>query len=464
MNSVLPQRSRNESEKLWIESESIRLILKARRGTNGLAALAMLLFAVMVYQHINGWYILAWLFASVAILGTRIAIKAHGVKHLAHANLATKSAFVDRYSVIWALNALTWGISGWTLYSDIPIQNLYICLTILNIAGFAAVHNLTPHRKIARQFINVLIGVQIVGALWQIAFVNRFNSPQIQYAHLVGLVIFWIVFRVLDNRFYSSFRRDLVLQFRNNQLIESLSRKTEQLEQEKQVVLSANETIKRFYSSAAHDIRQPVYALNVYSDLIREDPEQTLKLVPKIIASCRAINALFHSLFDFEKIHSGNINISLQTVDLAQVFADIKKHYQPLAAAKNIELRIRPASGFLETDPALLKGILYHLVSNAIKYTNHGGVLVVMRKTTDSISFEVWDTGIGIDPKLQAHVFNEFFKVNEQSSADEGFGLGLSVVKRLAAYVEGSSVSLRSKIGRGSVFKFSVPRSVYTKP
>ena len=246
-------------------------------------------------------------------------------------------------------------------------------------------------------------------------------------------------------------------------LIKDLNQQAELLENEKKVALNANETIKRFYSSAAHDIRQPVYALNVYADLITDDPVQTLKLLPKIKASCHAINALFHSLFDFEKIHSGQINIALETVDLTAMFDELRIHFQPLANVKKINLRVIPASGRLQSDHALIKGILSQLLSNAIKYTNQGGVLLAARKTQQSISLEVWDTGIGIDELHQKHVIDEFFKVNEQSSADEGFGLGLSVVKRLAAFVEGSSVTLQSRVGRGSVFKFRVPLKAYTR-
>ncbi len=461
MNSVPSNKFRNESELRWVESESIRLILQERRGTNGLAVMGMLLVVSMLYMHVNIWIVLTWLLLSAGALLAHIIIKAFGRKQLAQAGLEVKSAYILKFSVFWALTAFIWGSSDWLVNLDIPVQNQYVCLMVLNIVGFAAVHNLTPHRKIASQFINVLMGTQIVGVMWKIGFVHHFNSPEIQYVHLIVLIVFWIVLRVLDNRFYYSFKRDVILQHRNNELIKSLRRKTEQLEHEKQVALNANETIKRFYSSAAHDIRQPVYALNVYADLVSDDPTQTLTMVPKIKAACKAINALFHSLFDFEKIHAGQISVSLQSIDLANVFEDVKKNYQPLAHAKNIELRVLPTSGFLQSDPALLKGILYHLVSNAIKYTNHGGVLLTMRKNEHSISFEVWDTGIGIDPMQQTHVFKEFFKVNEQSSADEGFGLGLSVVKRLAAFVEGSSVTLQSRVGRGSVFKFRVPLSAY---
>lgn len=461
MRSTPPTAHRKTNESRWIESESIRLLMQSRRGGTGIAALAMLLMAVQVYEYVNPWLVLAWVAASWSILVARYRLKLMFLKQFDTAKRAAKLAFIERSGLFWSANAFTWGVSGWLFFADIPIQNQYICVTILNIVGFVAVHNLSAHRKTSRQFINVLVGTQMVGALWHIGVTEQFESPPIQYIHLISLAVSWVFFRVLDNRFYGSFHRNLSLEYRNTNLIKSLSRQTERLEHEKRVVMNANETIKRFYSSAAHDIRQPVYALNVYSDLVTDDPSQALKLMPKIKASCHAINALFHSLFDFEKIHAGQVTVSLETVDLDLLFADLQAHFLPLAAAKQLDFRIKTFRGRLQSDPALIKGILSHLIANAIKYTHQGGLLVAARKTAHSVSFEVWDTGIGIDHLHQAHVFDEFFKVNEQSSADEGFGLGLSVVKRLAALVEGSSVTLQSRSGRGSVFKFRVPLAAY---
>lgn len=460
--SIKPSPAISSSEALWIESESIRILMQSRRGTTGIAVLAMLLMAVVWHGAVSDWLVTAWLLISLLILAGRTNLKSSFEQQIASAPHSKKVAFIEQHAVYWQAYALVWGLSGWLFFTTSPPEHEYTCRTILTVVTFVSIINLSSHRQISSQFINIMLGIQVVGALWYMGVVERFQIPAIMYVQLLGLITLWVVFRVMNNRFYDNFYKTHVLQYRNNNLIQSLSRQTKQLEVEKNVVMSANETIKRFYSSAAHDIRQPVYALNVYADLITDDPTQTVKLLPKIKASCNAINALFHSLFDFEKIHSGQINVSLKEVDLARVFDDVHRHYQPLAAAKNIKLRVIPAKGFLETDSSLLKGILYHLVSNAIKYTNRGGVLVVMRKTAQSLSFEVWDTGIGIDPLQQAHVFNEFFKVNEQSSADEGFGLGLSVVKRLAAFVDGSSITLQSRVGRGSVFKFSVPLTGYS--
>jgi signal transduction histidine kinase len=326
----------------------------------------------------------------------------------------------------------------------------------------SCVLKLTPYRIIARQYTNVLLGTQIAAIAWHIGVDNGFRSPSLQYYYLGSLVLSWIVFRILENRVYSSYHRNLVFQYRNTSLIASLNHQAKQLEQEKLLALNANETIRRFYASAAHDIRQPVYALSVYSGMVKEDPSQTLELTPKIIQSCHAINALFQSLFDFEKIQLGQIVVVHEHINIHELFDELKLHFLPSVEDKNLSMKFLPLEGYLLTDAALMRSIFNHLIANAIRYTNEGGLLVAARKYASHISLEVWDTGIGIDGDHHDQVFDEFFKVNEQSSSDAGFGLGLSVVKRLTELIDGSSVTMRSRLGQGSVFRFKLPLSMYS--
>lgn len=181
-------------------------------------------------------------------------------------------------------------------------------------------------------------------------------------------------------------------------------------------------------------------------------------------ASCDAINALFASLFEFEQINSGHVNVAHQTVDIDELIDDLELQFKPLARRKKLEYRSNAISGYVQTDQLLVNRILTAFISNAVKYTEKGGVLVAVRKSSTGIDFEVWDTGIGIDKEHQPHVFEEFYKVGDFTSADEGFGLGLSVVNKLSAYAENSCITMQSQLGRGSVFRFTLPLKVYTPP
>jgi two-component system, sensor histidine kinase len=452
------------SESDWIESVSLPLLTKPRSRMTGFAVGTMVAMAVQLYGHVNTYLIAAWLFVSLVVVAFRVHVKSEFNKHLLNSELSVKSAFIARNKLAWTLNAFTWGVSGWLFFSSIPIENQYIGATILTFVGLVAVHNLNAHREISTQFINVLMGTQVLGAVWYIAYVLQFQGPQLQYIHLLSLIVIWAILHIFNNRLFNAFRRNLSLQFRNNSLIKTLNLKTEQLAHEKQVAMNANEVIQRFYSSSAHDIRQPVYALKVYAELAEQDAENLPALLPKIVASCDAINRLYDSLFDFEQISAGHVSVSHQTVDIDEVIDDLEHQFKPLARRKNLEFRTNTVSGYLQTDQLLVKRILTCFISNAIKYTEKGGILITVRKRKSMVVFEVWDTGIGIDATHLQHVFEEFYKVGDFSSTDEGFGLGLSVVKRLSSYSEGSTISVNSRVGVGSVFRFAMPLKIYAPP
>lgn len=452
------------SESDWIENESINALMLSRRSTMAFASLTMFIMAAQLVGHVNTVLIAIWLSAALIVLCYRQVIKSNFANHLRHQSVAEKTKFVRKYGYVWSLNALIWGLSSWLFLTVVPLQNQYVCATILNGVGFVAVLNLHSHRKIAHQFINILMGTHVVVCLWHIGVVANFDSPFIQYVHLVSLLIIWLFLHLLDNKNYLAYKNNLLLLYHNNRLIHSLNRKTEQLESEKQVVTNANQVIQRFYSSASHDIRQPVYALKIYAELAMQDETKIVELLPKITASCHAIEALFASLFDFERIKSGLVNVAHQVVDIDALIDELEQQFRYPAREKNIEFRINSISGYLNTDHLLVQRILTCFLLNAVKYTAYGGILIAVRKTDASIDFEVWDTGCGIDPTYHEKVFEEFFKVGEHSSADEGFGLGLCVVKRLSAFIEDSTITMRSRLGRGSMFRFSLPINAYSPP
>jgi signal transduction histidine kinase len=132
-------------------------------------------------------------------------------------------------------------------------------------------------------------------------------------------------------------------------------------------------------------------------------------------------------------------------------------HFQPTAAAKGLQIRFKPMEGSITMVPLYLARILSNLITNAVRYTNTGGVLVAARKTREGIRFEIWDTGIGIEETKTQQIFNEFYKINKIDVENEGLGLGLAIARQLCARVPNALITVQSRVGRGSVFKFTVP-------
>jgi signal transduction histidine kinase len=452
------------SESDWIKAESLRMMMQPRLYMAWFSALTMAAMALELYKHTHFLLNSVWLLLSLVLVAFRSNVKQLFNNHWVTKTVAQQAEFVNKHQVAWSLSGFLWGISGWLFFTNIPAENLYVGSTILTFVGFFAVIEFYSHRQISINFINLMMGTQVLGAFWYVAYIWHFQGPTILWIHLLSLIAIWVALHIFNNRSYCNYTRNLVLQYRNSNLINSLELKTEQLAHEKQVAMNANEVIQRFYTSAAHDIRQPVYALKLYAEVATEDPDQISVLMPKMIASCEAVNSLFNSLFEFEQINAGHVQVEHQTVDIDEVIDDLENHFKPLAHRKKLEFRTNTISGYLQSDQLLLKRILTCFISNAIKYTEQGGILITVRKRQTMVVFEVWDTGIGIDAVHQSHVFEEFYKVREFSSADEGFGLGLSVVRRLSEYTENSSISVKSRLGKGSVFRFAVPIKIYTPP
>jgi signal transduction histidine kinase len=178
-------------------------------------------------------------------------------------------------------------------------------------------------------------------------------------------------------------------------------------------------------------------------------------VVPKILLATDSVNALFNSLFDFAKIEAGAVQPKLTVVPVCQMIDDLKVQFSPAAFAKNIRFRQRIQPGSLWTDPILIRRIIGNLLSNAVRYTERGGVLISTRVRGHVMWIDVWDTGIGIAPEHQSHVFQEFYKASTHAGTEDGFGLGLAIVRRLSD-VLGHKVSMVSRQGRGTRMRLEV--------
>jgi signal transduction histidine kinase len=143
-------------------------------------------------------------------------------------------------------------------------------------------------------------------------------------------------------------------------------------------------------------------------------------------------------------------------VDVPQLFADLATQFEPVAAAKSLRLRTRTPRLTIWADPVVLRRILGNLLSNALKHTSKGGVLLGLRQRQDMLMFEVWDTGVGIAREHQQAIFQEFFRVSQHHGTEDSLGLGLTIVSRLATLM-GYQLAVSSEANRGSVFRVMLP-------
>jgi signal transduction histidine kinase len=221
----------------------------------------------------------------------------------------------------------------------------------------------------------------------------------------------------------------------------------------------------RFLAAASHDLRQPLYALTLFSSALAVDEDDAIRLdrIAHIQECVQALDHLFSELLDLSRLETGTMEAEISEFPLDQVFDEVSRNFRMIAEQHDLRLVIRTTDVWVRSDRTMLGRILNNLVSNALRYTPEGGVLVAARRRPGKqVRVDVWDTGIGIAAEHQARVFDEFYRVENHCDAPpgdgprRGLGLGLSTVQRLAELI-GSDVQLRSRPRRGSVFSFVLP-------
>jgi CheY-like chemotaxis protein len=167
---------------------------------------------------------------------------------------------------------------------------------------------------------------------------------------------------------------------------------------------------------------------------------------------------LFNSLLDISRLDAGVVQPQIATIPLAAVFDRARFEYAQVARQKRLSLSVMNTSMYVQSDPALLGRLIRNLLSNAVRYTDTGGVVLGCRRRGAEVRIEVWDTGKGIPADRHDEIFREFYQLdNPERDRRKGLGLGLAIVERLAKLLD-YGVALRSAVGKGSVFSITVPR------
>ncbi|MDP3618820.1 MAG: HAMP domain-containing sensor histidine kinase [Ramlibacter sp.] len=433
------------AEARWVEAELVRSLMRTARNNQVAGLMLIPIFLGVLWTDVSLVLLLLWASAALGVAAVRFAIIRKYVRRIMAGGVDDHLAFFDRYRLLWPVSAVVWGLSTLLYFDRSSLEDQFICWLMMAGLAMFAINSLSTHLRTLRLYLDALTLTALAVMLWRIGVELQFRGPPYHFWIIALVVIFWLVLRQAGLRLHVTHRKNYQLQYRNNQLIESLTRQT-------QAALDAVEIKNRFLASAAHDLRQPVHALGLYADWLGSEPELVHEITPKIVESTKAVNALFDSLFDLVRLDSGKIKLNIEPVDLGQLLHDLELQYRPLAQSRGLDFRVHVANGCVVSDPILLRRIVGNLVSNAVKYTQRGGVLVASRMKPSGPQIEVWDTGVGIAPVHQREIFREFFKVPGHAGTEDGFGLGLYIVSRLSGIL-GHPLDLASRPGRGTVFR-----------
>jgi two-component system, sensor histidine kinase len=235
-----------------------------------------------------------------------------------------------------------------------------------------------------------------------------------------------------------------------------------ELRDQKDAAEEANVAKSRFLAAASHDLRQPLHALGLFVQSLHESglAARERHIIGNIRRSVDAMEELFNALLDISRLDAGVVQPRIATIPLASVFDSLRFEYAPVARQKRLALIVMKTAVYVRSDVSLLSRIIRNLLTNAISYTDRGGVVLGCRRSGDAVRIEVWDSGRGIPSDRHEEIFREFSQLeNPERDRRKGLGLGLAIVHRLACLL-GHSVELRSEVGKGSVFSITVPRGV----
>jgi signal transduction histidine kinase len=395
----------------------------------------------------------AWLVA-LGVLGVVRAFMSHGFKH----RRSNDREALLRWYQVWRATTLCagalWGVSAWFFYGyGGSTEKLILILTIYSFC-MAGMQILSPQHNTFYEFCALCLTPLIV----RIALPGDSKSLMLA-AYL--LVIFGIT--VMLARLYRKNNEGLMhIKVRADQLLIQLRAEKAAADAARQEAEVANRAKTQFFAAASHDLRQPLHAMGLFAEALRQrsHDEEVSHLVASINGSVDALEGLFSELLDITKIDTGGVDVTPEHFNVGEIFRKLRLHFEPVAFEKGLALRFRGESHNIYADPVLVERILRNLVSNAIRYTNDGSVLVSCRRRDGRMLLQVWDTGVGIREREQERIFEEFYQVpySEALSPQQrkGLGLGLAIVKRLAGLIN-APLTLRSESGRGTVFSLQLP-------
>ena len=350
--------------------------------------------------------------------------------------------------------ASLWGLTGWLFYTRaVGIQQTALIVLIYTYCVVAIpVLSIQPRMYL------------VFACLAFLPMTSRILSGGDTYSYQLGgvLVLILTMTMLVARNFRQTLQRVIELKLRGEVLLAQLRVEKRAADAARRDAEVANRAKTQFFAAASHDLRQPLHAMGLFAEALRQKShnEEVAQLVNSINSSVDALEGLFSELLDITRIDTGGVEVLPRHFEVADILRKLRLNFEPTAFEKGLALRLRGGEKVVQADPLLVERILRNLVSNAIRYTNDGTVLVGARRRGDKVLLQVWDTGLGIREEERARIFEEFYQVHSTEAVApeqrKGLGLGLAIVKRLADLMN-APLSLASQPGRGTVFTLELP-------
>lgn len=351
------------------------------------------------------------------------------------------------------------GVSWATLFIFLFPENDYFLAVFLafSAGGLAMGGVATQHMIPVGTITSVVVALGTLSARY---LLSDIQNPLI---HGLGLALYMTVLVDLTLRLNKVSLRAASLQLEQQHLLTELSQKTEALEEARYHADSArhqaelaSDAKSRFLAQASHDLRQPLHAANLLLAALPGTKNRAARteIMNRVQQSLDVLTKLFDSLLDVTLIDTGGIQVNRKTFRMNDLMVEVLEDFQSIAASSETELRHVKTSTVVQCDPVLLRRMLQNLISNAIRHSAGGAVLVGCRHSVDKLILQVSDNGSGIAEQDQQKIFAEFERLDDArigDAATPGLGLGLAIVQRIAKELD-LAIDLKSKENHGSTF------------
>lgn len=407
----------------------------------------VILSVYLLWNELERSVLLAWAAAIFLLTLIRIVIVRRDLRVVHTPDQAARRAWI--YTLFAGLSGCLWGSIGIFFFApDSTIVTVFICILLAGMTGGSvASQSSFPPAYYAFALPTVL------------PFAMRcflYGGPLFSVLALLSLFLLGVNLAYSRN-VHRTVREAVSLRFENTELIA-------QLRQEKERAESASRSKSQFLAAASHDLRQPTHALGLYIATLRAmcsapsvSGAELGNIAGKLQTALKGLVQLLDVLLDISKLDAGAVKVKREVFDLQELLETIDQQFAALASEHRLRLIVMPSAVLVQTDRALLHSIIANFVSNAIRYTEQGKVLLGVRRRGDFVEVQVWDTGIGIAAEESQRIFSEFYQIgNAARRREHGLGLGLAIVKRTADLLK-LRIGLRSVLGKGSVFSVWLP-------
>ncbi len=412
-----------------VEQQRVEMLYGNALAVSGSSLLMGAMIALITWPHTSHTKIITW--GAVALLVQVCMLWLTARYRSADDRATASSAWGWRFAAAAGVAGMVWGSAAFVLVD--ADQPLTLALIAACLAG--------------RATISVITHAHFPPALHSFA-APIFGLLALRYISLGGygnaaLGVMWFAvlgyLLLFGDRQSRAIVAQIRLRYENEQLVDQLQQQNVLAEQARARAESASRSKSLFFAAANHDLRQPLHSLGLFAAALRNGTvdESARRMIDQILQCTESLEQLFDNLLDISKLDAGQVEVKKEIVAVTLVFDRLRSTFATPAQDKGIRLVVRRSRAMLMTDPTLLFRVLSNLVSNSIRYTEKGGVIVACRKRRGSANIEVWDSGIGIPAEQHERIFEEFYQLNNPSrDRTRGLGLGLATVRRIVQLLD----------------------------